>query len=384
MVLSLYGGLFAFDLYLSISRHPAAMYLSWTDLKGGTDLRRKWEVVSDFRKSGARAQLSLPPNHLTKPLIGKNLEPLIPLGGVSNILTVLCNETGQYVNYRSDEKGFNNPLGLFRGNVDIIALGDSFTQGVCPAPKHHMISLIRKKYPFTINLGMVSNGPLINLAALKEYGPALKPKVVLWFHFPGNDFDDLDHELTSPLKRRYLVDGFSQNLVRRQREVDELLGRFLNDGIKKQESRKIPRIKRLVLTTSQKAKGAILLRSFRQWALWTYFKKPKPSAGNFVQFRKIMEMAKRIVSAWNGKLVFVYLPQVKIEHYGAEIKGQNKRVKDIVKLKGFDYLDAEAEMAKRGDVRRLFYRPGSHYNDEGNQQIADFVLQHLSVKYLRP
>ncbi len=237
---SLYGGLLAFDLYLSLSSHPAGMYLSWKDLQKGTDLRRKWEVVSDFRKNGVRAQLSVPPNHLRYPLMGRDQKPFRPLGGVSNTLTVLCNETGQYVNYQSDEKGFNNPPGLFGGKVKIVALGDSFTQGVCPPAEQHMVSLIRQKYPTLVNLGMVSNGPLINLAALVEYGAPLKPDLVLWFHFLGNDFDNLDHELKSPIKRRYLEDGASQGLMHRQKEIDDLLGAFLDEGIKKKEEKSFP------------------------------------------------------------------------------------------------------------------------------------------------
>ncbi len=297
-------------------------------------------------------------------------------------MTVLCNETGQYVSYQSDERGFNNPSGLFQGKADIIALGDSFTQGVCPPPEHHMISLIRERYPYTVNLGMASNGPLINLAALKEYGPTLKPKVVLWFHFSGNDFGNLNHELTSPLKRRYLKDGFSQGLVHRQQEIDELLGRFLDDGIRQQEAMKLPRVERFVLSPLQKAKGTILLRSFRQWVRSTYLQKLARNIGNFVQFGNIMEMAERIISAWGGKLVFVYLPHMKMEHYSWEVEGQSKRVRKIVKSRGFDYLDAEAEMAKHGGVHNLSYRPGSHYNEEGNRVIAQLVLKHLKSKGL--
>ena len=38
------------------------------------------------------------------------------------------------------------------------------------------------------------------LATLKEYGPTLKPKLVLWFYYEGNDLRDLDGwEKNSPL-----------------------------------------------------------------------------------------------------------------------------------------------------------------------------------------
>ena len=35
--------------------------------------------------------------------------PLMPLSGVSNRKTILCNENGYYAIYQSDRYGFNNP-----------------------------------------------------------------------------------------------------------------------------------------------------------------------------------------------------------------------------------------------------------------------------------
>jgi hypothetical protein len=80
---------------------------------------------------------------------------IFALGGVSNALTVLCNESGQYVTYESDEHGFRNAKRLWQaGHLDIVALGDSFTQGYCAPAGKYFVDLIRHQYPATLNLGM--------------------------------------------------------------------------------------------------------------------------------------------------------------------------------------------------------------------------------------
>lgn len=48
--------------------------------------------------------------------------------------------------------------------------------------------------PRTLNLGMGGIGPLHELAILKEYGSVVRPKVVLWVYYEGNDLADLSHE----------------------------------------------------------------------------------------------------------------------------------------------------------------------------------------------
>ena len=62
------------------------------------------------------------------------------------------------------------------------------------------VALIRDRHPGTVNLGIGGNGPLMMLAGLKEYLAALRPRVVLWFYFEGNDVTkDLFRERRSAL-----------------------------------------------------------------------------------------------------------------------------------------------------------------------------------------
>jgi lysophospholipase L1-like esterase len=121
----------------------------------------------------------------------------------------LGNENGPWVTYRSDEYGFHNPTGIWQSApLDIAALGDSYTHGHCVPSDKNFVALIRRRFPATLNLGVSGNGPLLELATLKEYLLPLKPKIVLWFYYEGNDLSDLQNERQSALLRRYLHDDF--------------------------------------------------------------------------------------------------------------------------------------------------------------------------------
>jgi hypothetical protein len=80
------------------------------------DRRPHWEVVRALRGQGKHAVLSIHPSYFypqhSELRLGDAV--LIPLGGVANRTTVVCNETGDYLIYDSDEHGFHNPAGLYR------------------------------------------------------------------------------------------------------------------------------------------------------------------------------------------------------------------------------------------------------------------------------
>ena len=45
---------------------------------------------------------------------------------------MLCNQSGQFVTYESDEHGFRNPLGIWDSTrAHLAVVGESFAQGYC-------------------------------------------------------------------------------------------------------------------------------------------------------------------------------------------------------------------------------------------------------------
>src|SRR5216683_7695169 len=203
------------------------------------DTRDPLDVIIDLEKQHINTVPSISPSLLLKERMDNTLQSaitingkeILPLGGIANKVTVFCNESGEYVMYESDEHGFHNPKGIWdTGDVDIVALGDSFTQGYCVPSHKNFVAFIREHYPATLNLGIRGNGPLAELATLKEYGPPIAPKVVLWFYFEGNDLVDLRREKGSPLLMAYLRDNFTQGLLPLQTEIDQALTTYVTAG----------------------------------------------------------------------------------------------------------------------------------------------------------
>ena len=144
------------------------------------DTRTRTEVLNELRDSGIKAY----PNILSRIFIESNglffkNKRIFPLGTISNSTTILANEAGYYPIVEMDEHGFNNPKGLYIENkVDIILTGDSFTEGYSVHSNESISAILRQLDFNVISIGKGGNGPLTELAALKEYAKPLKPKIV--------------------------------------------------------------------------------------------------------------------------------------------------------------------------------------------------------------
>ncbi len=304
-----------------------------------------------------------------------------PLGGIANKLTILCNESGSWVTFKSDEHGFNNPQGLWQSRwLDIAAVGDSYTQGECVPADKNFVALIRKYYPLTLNLGMRGSGPLLELASLREFLPPFKPSVVLWFYYEGNDLTNLEVETKSKLLRRYLSGGFTQGLRKRQAEIDQAIT-VHTDRLEARE-RERRRIRRNAVDIADLVKGIKLVK-VRQRLGRTHQALPNTSS-----FREILLQAKTTVSAWGGELNFVYLPSwssyARVP-YPTEVAipseidiKERPRVLSIVKELGITLIDLYPVIGAQRDPLALFpFKRWGHYNEEGNRLVAETVLSFL-------
>ena len=97
-------------------------------------------------------------------------------------------EYGQYMIYPSDRYGFNNPDSEWDApQTEWVLTGDSYAYGHAVQNGEDIAGQIRSiTQENVINLGMGGNGPLIELAALKEYAESRKPKIVLWVYFEND------------------------------------------------------------------------------------------------------------------------------------------------------------------------------------------------------
>jgi len=355
------------------------------------DTRDRLEVIADFRKRGTQAVPAIHPAWFLRqgeetvtvksPISIAGVE-LQPLGGIANKVTVLCNENGPWVTYQSDKYGFHNPPGIWRSSrLEIAAVGDSFTQGHCASSDKNFVALIRQQYPATLNLAMGGNGPLLELATIKEYLRAAKPNVVLWFYYEGNDLTDLQIEKRSKLLRRYLGEDFSQGLLGRQDDIDRAL---TNQIAKREVDNQIKRGE-----TISKLVDAITLPTLRQKLGLVYGVNAQERAdfeGPIMHdFLEILLKAKTIVDAWRGILYFVYLPSwssyAQSPHFSETLAIKKRaEVLYIVSSLGIPVIDVYPAFQAQSDPLSLFpFRQFGHYNEKGHRLVAREVLRKLSV-----
>ena len=192
------------------------------------DNRDLVEFYLDYKKS--KAVLSTTStgfnSHLDPSFLLDNGTKVIPLSGISNRETILCNELGYFAKYESDNYGFNNPSN-WKNNYDFLLLGDSIVEGYCVNEENNIAGNLKnllEKKGTVLNLGRGANGPLKNYAILKEYIDLIDVKNILFFYTAGNDLRDLDKEIKDTLlKKYYTKTEFNQELHKLQKLIDENL-----------------------------------------------------------------------------------------------------------------------------------------------------------------
>jgi hypothetical protein len=360
------------------------------------DTRSVQGVVSDLRRQGVdairsvypQAQFEKPFADLWKSIVRAHGVETLPLSGISNKVTVFCNESGQYVTYTSDEHGFNNPPKLWNARIDIVAVGDSYVHGMCVPTTANLVSLIRQRYPGTLNLGMQGDGPLSMLATIKEYAEIVKPQMVLWFYFE-NDFIDLGIERTAPLLMRYLTPGFSQGIFSKQADID----RVLSDFLARAEERNAARTWWNEISTTVAdliSKPGVSENVFKLIELRTRLGLPagKTTIPPRVDtdedrdlFYQILAEARRSVERWGGHLHFVFLPAWNRYAPGQVTWPGRDDVLQAAVRAGLPITDLHQAFITQKNPLALFPPAPypNHYNEAGHRLVAEEVLRAISV-----
>jgi hypothetical protein len=369
------------------------------------DRRSRLEVLRDLRNKSIDAWPAIGPQVLFRrsgasyqdPLIKIEGVSVLPLGGISTTTTVYCNENGYYVIYESDEHGFQNPKGLWSVSpLDIAVIGDSYVHGACVKPETNFASLIRQRYSRTLNLGGDGNGPLLELATLKEYVPPLRPRVVVWCYFEMNDMWELDHERQTFLTN-YLTPGYTQGLIAKQPEIDRALKEHVERVWVELNSRAsiIMFFDHILDPFSSSDEFEQLIKLWHIRSHLTTFLKPEGERQahrpvltlrweDIDLFGKTLSDAKTTVAGWGGTLVFVYLPQYE-RYANPELVNEDRRdlVLRIVRSLNLPLIDLTPTFAAQADPLNLFpFRRAGHYNENGHRVVAEEVLKFLGDMHL--
>ena len=343
------------------------------------DLRTKIQLYEQLKKKDEKISLVVSPkNFLDK---GVELNTLA-LSGVSNTKTISCNENGYYQIYKSDRYGFNNPDQEWKSKkVKYLLLGDSFVHGSCVNRPYDIASSLRNQTKKTsINLGYVGNGPLVQLATLKEYIPDDVENIV-WFYYEENDLIDLEREINNPILLKYLNnDKFSQNLKENQDKINNYLITYINKNlidIKKDEDywKKYYSNKKTFLRF-------IRLDSFKRF-IKSLRKNNKISNEEKMikHLEKIMFSAKEIAKKNNSKLYFVYLSGY--HRYGSFFPGRYKFINNYPKIinmvnnLGISVIDIHDEffIKEKNPLDFFPFSKYGHYNEKGYRKVSDLIFK---------
>ena len=151
-------------------------------------------------------------------------------GHPPNSTVVYCNEGSGLTEFTTNKLGFRStPNQNLDKPLDLILIGDSYTEGACVNSPHDIASNLGKDFNL-LNLGRGGSGPLFQLGLLKEFMRLVDSREVLlkeefnvvWIVFTGNDLLNLAEERQTVLSS-YLNEGdFSQNYFYNLTDNNEL------------------------------------------------------------------------------------------------------------------------------------------------------------------
>ena len=377
----------AMDELVQIARKAGVAY----------DTRSKFEVVRDLRSADSGVFPAIIPKALLAPQTDGTLKSrimldgreILVLGGISNKTTVFCNESGEWITYLSDEHGFHNPAGIWnRSDIDVAVLGDSYAHGACVPSGRNSVALIRRRYPATLNLGMLGNGPLMELAQLKEYVKRLEPKAVLWFFYEENDFADLKNERNSPLLMSYLEGPFHQELLDLQPEIDEALEDYVAAEIDQVRDSRLPDEGRGGAEIRTAMQTVVFLGNLRRRLGLAYGALDGPEDHRVVSdetldlLTEVFTVAKATVASWGGDIYLVYVPErQRYTDPGTAELDETTRERTLRLARDLDIpvIDIHSAIQAHDDPLSLFpFRRRGHFNEHGYRLVAESVLESIS------
>lgn len=199
----------AWGVYFALSREPrmgklancgltsASLLILFAMLElpaafGWIDYRKIISPPADFRVTRIKPWDN-PGNLLDKELMHIHQPHQRIVGEASGDLATwlgISTDRRYQIDLQYDNHGFRNDHDIEQAGV--VVIGDSFVEGIL-VPQANLVSsrLSQLLQVEVANLGQGGYGPQQELATLRRYGMRLRPKLVLWFFFEGNDLLDV-------------------------------------------------------------------------------------------------------------------------------------------------------------------------------------------------
>ena len=352
--------------------------------------RQKFDIYPVFRLAEHHLYRQ-DKNNLIKNLLNKRETSgyKVPLRAPLNKLSLGDNEDGIREIVFNDTHGFTNPNSVYKKKIDIMILGDSFAEGIPFDENNNVSGIIRNLSNYNaINLGVSGSGPLVSLAALKEYGNHLKPKKVFYFFYERNDFSDMMSEKDTFLIK-YLK-NFNQDLFNSKNEINLFMEEY-NSIFEIILADKISKSKKTVAYSPNKNQKKISeiisdffeLRNTKKIFLTSpLFSKTKI---DYSLFKKILEEMSTEVKNFEADLYFVYLPSW--SRYNNKYSLMNyffkKKVLSYVKKVDIAIIDIDEYIKDekiKSPIDLYNFSLSGHFNNKGYTLISKKIINELRKK----
>ena len=386
IILCIFFSVYGFQTYLTI-KYSGVTGLKYIEKKIKTskkkgiefDYRQKIKVYKELKDSKYK-NLKVAVSPMKQ--INRKLD-ILPLSGVSNSVTLNCNENGYYTTFISDRYGFNNlDYEWDQKEIEYFLVGDSFVLGNCVNRPNDLTSILRKlSNKSVLNIGYSHNGPLLEYAGLREYYHP-KMKNIIWVYYE-NDLDDLNSELNSNILKKYIQDmNFKQNLMNKQNEIDSIINKVISEEINQNISLSNQFEDNLIF----KIKKFIFLWNVREMVFHKKLFKSK-NKEKFIpldKFIEIIKLAKNLANINNSNFYFVYLPA--LDRYKSKVDNtEYEFIKNSLLNLEINFIDIHEEVFKKLNNPLIlfpFELPG-HYTVEGYNKVGKAIFSKIKLKKIK-
>jgi lysophospholipase L1-like esterase len=279
----------------------------------------------------------------------------------------------------SDENGFRNRSPL-PSRADIVVVGDSMAYGYGIAADRAWARLLEEKIPGTsvVDLALPGTGPEQYLRYLERFGLPLRPKLVVFAIFPGNDFADaesFDSWLAAGSPGNYDAWRYFEGDVPNPMAGilrNSYMGLFLGSLRKSLRSR-------FESMTLQLAGGEKLQLAPTLYEHTLELNdRLRPGFGSVVR----ATVAARDLARENGSDFLVVLFPTKEAVYlplqGQQFPTFTRPLQELLEDQGIDCLNLlEPLRASAAGGQKLYFEIDGHPNELGNQLIAEAIAGHL-------
>jgi hypothetical protein len=318
---------------------------------------------------------ALPPSYTIKALndeLGVTDPADALLGGVPDVDVLLCSRDGEPVSYRADRFGFRNPEDLYAAPIHALLLGDSFAEGICLPDGVDVASRLRDLIPQTFNTGTRGTGPLFQLALLRRWGPELQPPETLFLFFEGNDWTNLERELSLPYLRAFLDGAVSPGQTRPDPETLGAAAPIISRWWEEYQARNVD-------------PGRAWVRNFlalqqTSAVLGLHYPRGFPE---LPEYERLLVVARSIVAEWGGRLSVVYIPQVDrfigLFPNAHAFDGLRTLVRDATEAADVGFIDLTVPFAATPAPLSL-YAADSHFSEAGALLSASVIVGSLRTR----